>query len=85
MQNYIENTRNKTTFFELIKSVEQDECNLRAGVIRNDFGEELLTPAFIPVATNASIRALDSIKVQEMQINGIFVNTYHMHLSPGED
>ncbi|MFN3477885.1 MAG: tRNA guanosine(34) transglycosylase Tgt, partial [bacterium] len=85
MQNYIENTKNKTTFFELIKSVEKDECNLRVGVIRNHFGEELLTPAFIPVATNASIRALDSIKVQEMQINGIFVNTYHMHLAPGED
>lgn len=86
MQNSIKNIENKKTqkFFELLYTSKEGDLNLRVGKIVNHLGQELLTPAFIPVATNASIRALDSIKVKEMNINGIFVNTYHMHLSPGE-
>ncbi|MCS6954899.1 MAG: tRNA guanosine(34) transglycosylase Tgt [Candidatus Calescibacterium sp.] len=82
MQNYTSNTqKQKNNFFELLYI----NNNLRIGKLRNSIGQELLTPAFIPVATNASIKALDSIKVKELGINGIFVNTYHMHLTPGED
>ncbi|MCX7972486.1 MAG: tRNA guanosine(34) transglycosylase Tgt [bacterium] len=75
------NIQKNNTFFELLHS----EDRIRLGIIRNWLGQSLETPAFIPVATNASIRALDSISVKNLGINGIFVNTYHMHLSPGEE
>lgn len=77
--------KNKNNFFQLIKISKEGDFNLRIGKIINKFGQELITPSFIPVATNASIRALDSLKVKQQGINGIFVNTYHMHLSPGEE
>lgn len=85
MKNYIENTVNKSNFFKLLHSSKEGNYNLRIGIIQNSLGSKLITPAFIPVATNASIRALDSLKLKDLEINGIFVNTYHMHVHPGED
>jgi len=86
MKNCIENTKKTDkSFFQLICKSDEGNFNLRVGKIINSKGYELLTPSFIPVATNASIRALDSKKITELGIRGIFVNTYHMHLAPGED
>jgi len=76
----------KDSFFQLLKLSVEGGYTLRVGKIVNSLGFELLTPSFIPVATNASIRSLDSVFVREkLNIPAVFVNTYHMHLSPGED
>ncbi|MEN3015458.1 MAG: tRNA guanosine(34) transglycosylase Tgt [bacterium] len=85
MKSTVSNRESKYRFFELVKTQNQDGYELRIGRIINNCGEVLETPNFIPVATNASIRALDSIRLKKMNINGIFVNTYHLHLHPGED
>ncbi|PIR66948.1 MAG: tRNA guanosine(34) transglycosylase Tgt [Parcubacteria group bacterium CG10_big_fil_rev_8_21_14_0_10_36_14] len=43
------------------------------------------TPAFIPVATKATIKTLDSNDVRNIGFNSILSNTYHLMLQPGAD
>ncbi len=56
----------------------------RAGVIRTPHGD-VLTPAFVPVATLAAVKALTPEQAREAKSQIIFANTYHLHLRPGED
>jgi len=42
------------------------------------------TPAFVPVATAASVRSLDTDDLRELGSGVILANTYHLHLRPGE-
>lgn len=41
------------------------------------------TPAFIPVATKATIKTLDSGDVEKIGFNAVLSNTYHLMLEPG--
>ncbi|HBY05662.1 MAG: Queuine tRNA-ribosyltransferase [candidate division TM6 bacterium GW2011_GWE2_42_60] len=41
------------------------------------------TPTFVPVATNASIKAVDSIAMNQLGTQLLFCNTYHLLLHPG--
>lgn len=43
------------------------------------------TPNFVPVATNASIKALESSATDRLGIQLIFCNTYHLLLHPGPE
>ncbi len=43
------------------------------------------TPNFLPVATQGSIKSLDSRDLSEIGIDVLMSNTYHLHLRPGED
>lgn len=43
------------------------------------------TPNFVPVGTNATLKALDSINVDELGVQLIFCNTYHLLLQPGTE
>ncbi len=43
----------------------------------------ILTPAFVPVATKATIKALDSDDVRAIGFNSVLANTYHLMLQPG--
>lgn len=54
----------------------------RAGVITTPHGK-ILTPAFSPVATRASVKTLDiqDLKVAKSQV--VLSNTYHLYLRPG--
>lgn len=56
----------------------------RLGIIRTTHGE-IETPAFVPVATSASIKGLNSREIEESQTQLVIVNTFHLHLKPGED
>ncbi len=42
------------------------------------------TPAFIPVATAATIRALDNRDILDLGSSVVLANTYHLHLRPGD-
>ena len=55
----------------------------RAGVIRTPHGE-IMTPAFIGVATKATTKGLGSFMYQDMGIQAVIANAYHLYLSPGE-
>jgi len=41
------------------------------------------TPGFVPVGTNATLKAVDSITAQELGVQLMFCNTYHLMLQPG--
>lgn len=43
------------------------------------------TPNFVPVATNASLKALDSVTATELGVQLMFCNTYHLMLQPGTE
>lgn len=67
-------------FFELIAS----DGRARAGIIHTDHGD-ILTPTFMPVGTQATVKTLDSRDIKESGASVILGNTYHLHLRPGED
>ena len=56
----------------------------RAGVFRTPHGD-VETPAFMPVGTTASVKALDPLDLRAIGAQMILANAYHLHLRPGED
>jgi queuine tRNA-ribosyltransferase len=46
---------------------------------------EVQTPAFIPLATKATVRGLESREVADLGYQLILGNTYHLFVSPGPD
>lgn len=45
----------------------------------------ILTPYFVPVATKATVKTLDSDDVREIGFNAVLANTYHLMLQPGSN
>src|SRR5687768_4495405 len=58
--------------------------NARSGRLHTAHGE-VATPAFIPLATRGSVRALDAAEVAALGYEMVLGNTYHLLLSPGPD
>jgi queuine tRNA-ribosyltransferase len=56
----------------------------RAGVLRTAHGD-VPTPAFMPVGTKASVKALHPDEVREAGARILLGNTYHLHFRPGAD
>jgi queuine tRNA-ribosyltransferase len=56
----------------------------RAGVLSTPHGD-ILTPAFVGVATKADIKGVDATEFGELGLQTIIANTYHLYLSPGEE
>ena len=56
----------------------------RAGVLHTPHGD-IQTPAFISVATKATLKGIATDKYAELGVQGIISNTYHLFLSPGEE
>lgn len=55
----------------------------RVGVIKTPHGE-VETPAFVPVATQASVKTLTSEEAESAKCQILIANTFHLHLKPGE-
>src|SRR6267143_1295897 len=64
--------------------IEGRDHNARAGVLGTDHGP-IHTPAFMPVGTQASVKALSPRELVEIQTSVILCNTYHLYLRPGAD
>ena len=60
------------------------DSHARLGRIVTPHGE-IATPAFAPVGTQATVKALDPRDLQEMGAELILGNTYHLYLRPGSD
>jgi queuine tRNA-ribosyltransferase len=60
----------------------EETTKARTGIIKTANGE-LKTPAFIPVGTQAAIKALSSLQIKEIGFEALLANTYHLHLRPG--
>ena len=65
--------------FELIAQ----DGNARAGVFHTPHGD-LLTPVFAPVGTQATVKAVTPLQLEELQASLVLANTYHLFLRPGD-
>lgn len=43
------------------------------------------TPAFVPVGTNSTLKAIDPLMTTSLNVSLMFSNTYHLMLQPGSD
>ena len=66
--------------FELLATAGQSRA--RRGRITTTRGK-IETPAFMPVGTQASVKALDNRELEEMGAQIILGNTYHLNIRPG--
>jgi queuine tRNA-ribosyltransferase/7-cyano-7-deazaguanine tRNA-ribosyltransferase len=67
--------------FKIIKKSKISRA--RIGILKTVHGE-IETPAFVPVATQGTIKALDNEEVYKTGSQLIIANTFHLHLKPGE-
>lgn len=56
----------------------------RAGVLATPHGT-IQTPAFVGVATKATVKGVATETLKELGLQTIIANTYHLYLSPGEE
>jgi queuine tRNA-ribosyltransferase len=56
----------------------------RAGVLRTPHGE-VPTPAFMPVGTKGTVKAIDPEELRALGATILLGNTYHLHFRPGDD
>jgi len=63
----------------------QDQhTDARTGVLQTAHGA-VHTPAFVGVATRASIKAVEPHALVDLGLQIVISNTYHLHLQPGEE
>ena len=67
--------------FTILKKSSKNRARL--GLLKTSHGV-IETPAFVPVATQATVKALNSERVLETGTQLLIANTYHLHLRPGE-
>jgi queuine tRNA-ribosyltransferase len=68
--------------FELL--YKSTENNARLGKLTTPHGT-IETPVFMPVGTQATVKALTSKELLDLNISIILGNTYHLYLQPGLD
>jgi queuine tRNA-ribosyltransferase len=56
----------------------------RAGILRTAHGE-VRTPAFMPVGTKATVKAVDPEELRALGAQIVLGNSYHLHFRPGEE
>ncbi|MDO8932331.1 MAG: tRNA guanosine(34) transglycosylase Tgt [Rhodocyclaceae bacterium] len=62
----------------------QTTGSARLGQVQTQRGV-INTPAFIPVGTNATVRAMNQDELKELGAEIILANTYHLYLRPGHE
>ncbi|HXV18149.1 MAG TPA: tRNA guanosine(34) transglycosylase Tgt [Gemmatimonadaceae bacterium] len=65
-------------------SIERSSGRARAGTFVTPHGD-VQTPAFMPVGTLATVKALDPDDLHAMKATMILSNAYHLHLRPGDE
>ncbi|OFT93680.1 tRNA-guanine(34) transglycosylase [Brevibacterium sp. HMSC22B09] len=65
-------------------SLGQGSVHGRTGVIRTPHGD-IQTPAFIPVGTKATVKAVRPEEMRELGAQALLANAYHLYLQPGAD
>ena len=68
--------------FEVIK--ECPKTGARAGIFHTPHGD-ILTPVFMPVGTQATVKGLKPEELKEAGAQIVLSNTYHLFLRPGEE
>src|SRR3989339_33265 len=68
--------------FEIIKKSKKSKS--RVGKIYTSHGE-IMTPMFMPVGTQATVKAVSPRDLHEIEAQIILANTYHLYLRPGNE
>ena len=68
--------------FDLIKT--DNRTRARRGVLHTPHGD-VQTPVFMPVGTQATVKAMKPEEVENLGAEIILGNTYHLYLRPGHD
>ena len=76
------NQSKRTSPFTL--HVKSTECAARCGEVRTLHGN-FKTPIFMPVGTQATVKAVTPENLQELGAEIILANTYHLYLRPGHE
>ncbi len=66
--------------FKIVKKHKRSKARL--GLIKTQHGV-IHTPAFLPVATKATVKSLTPENVKKIGYEAILANTYHLYLQPG--
>jgi len=72
------------SFDVLLPAPADGSTRARLGHLRTPHGE-IQTPVFMPVGTNATVKALDPDDLDEVGAQIILCNTYHLYLRPGHE
>lgn len=64
--------------------VSSEDGDARAGVMHTQHGD-FNTPAFMPVATQGSVKAIDTADLMNVRASILLANSYHLSLRPGVD
>jgi queuine tRNA-ribosyltransferase len=64
--------------------IDARDGSARAGVLVCANGE-VETPAFVPLATSATVKGLDSAEVEALGFQMVLGNTFHLFLQPGHE
>jgi queuine tRNA-ribosyltransferase len=64
--------------------IDARDGSARTGVLRCAHGE-VSTPAFVPLASNASVRGLGADEVAGLGYEMVLGNTFHLFIEPGEE
>ena len=65
-------------------TLQAQEGGARKGVLRTAHGE-VQTPAFMPVGTQGSVKALSPDELRDLGVGILLGNTYHLALRPGAE
>lgn len=68
--------------YELIKTCKHTKA--RVGKIHTPHGE-IPTPIFMPVGTQATVKAMSTSDLEEIEAKIVLSNTYHLHMRPGSE
>lgn len=68
-------------FFKIIQQAKKSKA--RRGLLTTSHGV-IETPAFIPVATQAVVKSLTNAQLENIPIQAVLCNTYHLYLRPGD-
>ena len=68
--------------FDLVKR--DAKTHARRGVVHTPHGD-IQTPIFMPVGTQATVKAMTPRELKEVGSQIILSNTYHLHIRPGEE
>jgi queuine tRNA-ribosyltransferase/7-cyano-7-deazaguanine tRNA-ribosyltransferase len=68
--------------FKILKKSKKSRARL--GVIETPHGT-IHTPAFVPVATQATVKGITIDQLQQIGVESILCNTYHLYLRPGDE
>ncbi len=72
------------TFFGFEVTAKDRSCGARTGRVKTAHGE-FLTPVFMPVGTQGTVKGLLPRDLQDLGAEIILSNTYHLYIRPGID